>query len=322
MVTDRLTSFSQVVLRFYESAQRVPVQEFQDGALQVIREVIPFDASMWGSATMSDQGIDIHTLHLHNTSQQMIDEYQKVKHLDHFAHAVASTERGTIRFRAEDAQALVFREFLYRHKHLHGLITQSINLQTQFVQWLSLFRHNAESACSEDEVQLLDALFPHLMQALAINRKLHMEELVGDASRERWSVAMADHHGFLYHADPEFLRIISKDYVLSQSDRLPSAIMDAFAESSFELRGAESVLVGTLEKDLLFLKARPKVPADHLNSREFDIAKMLAGGLSNKEIALKLNRSPETVRSHGKSIYKKLGTSKATQLAGLLSQRE
>ncbi len=190
------------------------------------------------------------------------------------------------------------------------------------MQWLSLFRHNAESACSEDEVQLLDALFPHLMQALAINRKLHMEELVGDISRERWSVAIADHHGFLYHADPEFLHVISKDYVLSQGDRLPSAIMDAFAKSSFELRGAASVLVGTLEKDLLFLKARPKVLADHLNSREFAIAKMLADGLSSKDIAQKLNRSPETVRSHGKSIYKKLGTSKATQLAGLLSQRE
>ncbi len=111
MGADRLTSFSQVVLRFYESAQRVPVQEFQDGALQVIREIIPFDASMWGSATMSDQGIDIHTLHLYNTSQQMIEEYQKVKHLDQFAHEVASTERGTIRFRAEDAQALALREF-------------------------------------------------------------------------------------------------------------------------------------------------------------------------------------------------------------------
>lgn len=321
MSTDGLTSFSQAVLLFYEFAQQKPVRDFQDEALRIIEEVIPFDSSMWGSATMTDHGIDIHTLHLHNTSMRMIEDYQAVKHLDHFAHEVASTERGTIRFSAADAQASELREFLQCYGHVHGLITQSINRETRFVQWLSLFRKDAESKCSESEVQLLDALFPHLMQALAINRKLYMEQLLGDASRERWSVAIADHHGFIYHADPEFLRILSKDHVLPQADRLPPVIMNAFAQSVFELSGFESVLVGTQENDLLFLKIRTKVLADHLNPREFTIAKMLASGFSTKDIAQKLNRSPETVRSHCKSIYKKLGTNKATQLAGLLNQR-
>ena len=300
----------------------MPVTEFQDAALLVIKGVLPFDSSMWGSATMSAQGIDIHTLHLHETSMQMIEEYAQVKHLDQFAHEVTAKEKNTIRFSARNAQAPAYRDFLYKYQHLHGLITQSINPQTRFVQWLSLFRGDPDRECTEREVQLLEALFPHLMQALAINRKLYMEQLVGDAVRERWSVAIADHHGFLYHADTEFLQVISQDYLFDDCDRLPLGVMNAFSHSVFELVGKASVLVGTKERDLLFLKARPKVAADHLNAREFTIAKMLASGLSHKDIAEKLNRSPETIRTHGKSIYKKLGTTKVTQLSALLAQRE
>lgn len=322
VVANSLSSFSQVVLRFYELAHLKPVRQFQDAALLAIKTILPFDSSMWGSATMSERGIEIHTLHLHNSSMQMIHDYESIKHLDQFAHEVASRQQHTIRFSAEKAEAVELRDFLYRHRHLHGLITQSINPQTQFAQWLSLFRKDPGQGCTDREVQLLDVLFPHLMQALAINRKLYMEQLVGDALRERWSVAIADHHGFLYHADPEFHQLISKDHVWTERDQLPEAVMNAFSQSGFELVGSAAVLVGTQEKDLLFLKARPKVPADQLNPREFTIAKMLAGGLSHKEIAQKLNRSPETVRTHGKSIFKKLGTTKATQLAALLAQRE
>jgi DNA-binding CsgD family transcriptional regulator len=319
--SDRLSTFSQVVLRFYEIAQQLPVHAFQDAALGAIKAILPFDSSMWGSATMSEQGVDIHTLHLHHSSRQMIEEYGAVKHLDHFAHEVASKEIHTIRFSAENAQAEELRAFLFRHEHLHGLITQCINPQTRFVQWLSLFRKDPEQCCTEQDVQVLDALFPHLMQALAINRKLHMMHLVGDSAHERWSVAIADHHGFLYHADPTFLRLIATSDNLVDRERLPAHVMDAFSQPVFQLTRNQVVLVGVQESDLLFLKARPTVLADQLNPREFTIAQMLASGLSHKEIAQKLNRSPETIRTHGKSIYKKLGTTKVTQLSALLAQR-
>ena len=122
----------------------MPVAEFQDAALLAIKGVLPFDSSMWGSATMSAQGIDIHTLHLHETSMQMIEEYAQVKHLDQFAHEVTAKEKHTIRFSAQNAQAPAHRKFLYKYQHLHGLITQNINPQTRFVQWLSLFRRDPD----------------------------------------------------------------------------------------------------------------------------------------------------------------------------------
>lgn len=322
MVPEHLSLFSQTLLRIYGLAQSETVERFQDAALGVIQEIVPFSSSMWGSATMTDAGIDIHTLHLHNTSMRMIEEYETVKHLDQFAQEVVSKSTHTIRFSAAAAQSPEYRAFLVKHGHHHGLITQSIHEQTRFVQWLSLYRNDPQSECSQEEVLLLSTLFPHLMQALTINRKVHVEQLLGSDCRARWSVAIADQYGFLYYADPDFLKILRQDHAVNDDERLPETVVTAILQSVTELKGSHSVISCSREKDLLFLKTRNKVLADELNQREYIIAKMLASGLSLKDIANKLNRSPDTIRSHGKSIYKKLGTNKVTQLSTLLLQRD
>lgn len=322
MASRQFSQFSQVVLGLYEVAHSKPMEMFQEAVLEAIKQVLPFDSAMWGSATMTEGGIDIHTLHLHNTSMQMIEDYQDVKHLDHFAQEVAKAPHKTIQFSAAASRNQALHDFLLKYKHMHGLITQNLNPETHFVQWMSLFRHDVKCVCTEGEVLLLDDLFPHVMQSLAINRKLHMTHLVEDERRERWAVAIADHHGFFYHADDAFLKLIAKDYPLPKSDRLPEAVIQTASHKTDQWLGNETLLISRLEGELLFLKVRQRVLADTLNSREFAIARMLAEGLTVKDIANKLHRSPDTVRTQSKTIYKKLGVNKATQISTLLLQRD
>jgi LuxR family maltose regulon positive regulatory protein len=52
---------------------------------------------------------------------------------------------------------------------------------------------------------------------------------------------------------------------------------------------------------------------DSLSERESDILKLIAGGLSNKEIARNLAIAPETVKSHVKHIFTKLNVEKRAQ---------
>jgi LuxR family maltose regulon positive regulatory protein len=53
--------------------------------------------------------------------------------------------------------------------------------------------------------------------------------------------------------------------------------------------------------------------AEALSEREGNILKLIAEGLSNKEIARNLTIAPETVKSHVKHIFAKLNVEKRAQ---------
>ncbi|HEY0040808.1 MAG TPA: helix-turn-helix transcriptional regulator [Flavisolibacter sp.] len=47
---------------------------------------------------------------------------------------------------------------------------------------------------------------------------------------------------------------------------------------------------------------------EHITPREIQILALMAQGKLNKEIAMRLNISPETVKKHLKNIYQKTGS--------------
>lgn len=54
----------------------------------------------------------------------------------------------------------------------------------------------------------------------------------------------------------------------------------------------------------------------HLTRKQQAVLSLMGQGLSNKEIARRLQISPETVKSHAKSLYRQLGVKNRTQAAG------
>lgn len=56
-------------------------------------------------------------------------------------------------------------------------------------------------------------------------------------------------------------------------------------------------------------------PAKMLTKRQFEILKLIAQGKQNKEIALMLNISENTVEQHITSIYKKLEAHSRVEVA-------
>lgn len=89
--------------------------------------------------------------------------------------------------------------------------------------------------------------------------------------------------------------------------------------------GADEYFAKPLPADEFFLRMRrltarrekaaaPPVPKPSgLTARELEILRLLADGLGQKEIALRLYLSPKTVSSHIERIYKKLGVRSRTQ---------
>ena len=321
-----LSEYSNLLLTIYRHAQELPIQEFQNTILSAIKLHLPFNSSMWGTATMTDGGIDIHTVHLHNSSQQMLLAYDKVKHLDLAAQQVSAVPTSTIAFDSvtdfpKDEQ-LEYRKFLADFGHRHMLITSDINPITRFAQWVSLYRSDEGQPCTDDECQLLAYLAPHLMQALAINRLVHLDRLNSDVAREQWSVAIADTRGVLYHADRRFKELLDQEWAIKNNDRLPENLMQEMMGGQGQAIGAKIIVKCSAEQGLLFLKARPKLAVDNLSAREFLVAKLMASGLTQKQAALKLERSPDTVRSQIKTVFDKLNINNITLLAPLLAMRD
>jgi DNA-binding CsgD family transcriptional regulator len=69
--------------------------------------------------------------------------------------------------------------------------------------------------------------------------------------------------------------------------------------------------------------ASPRAPdsdPDDLTAQEARIARAVASGATNKEVAAELFLSPKTIEFHLSSIYRKLGIRSRTELAGLVAE--
>ena len=62
----------------------------------------------------------------------------------------------------------------------------------------------------------------------------------------------------------------------------------------------------------------PVAPADTLSPREREVARLVARGLSNKDVARELVLSDRTVDNHVYRIFRKLGITSRDQLPSVL----
>ena len=62
-------------------------------------------------------------------------------------------------------------------------------------------------------------------------------------------------------------------------------------------------------------------PKQELTPRQSDVMRLIAKGFGNKEVADRLNITPDTVKQHARAAYRALGVSSRTQAASALAGR-
>ncbi len=314
--------FSDLLLQLYRLSHERSIDEFQDAALRLLKPVLPFDASMWGTATTAPEGIDVRTLHLHQKAPEMMEEYEAHKHLDSAAASFFGKGHGTRGFHSASWWSgptyAPFLDYVRRYDQNNIFITMDSDPRSNFMQWVSLFRADPDAHCKPEEEHLLASLSPHLMQALALNRVMHLDRTLAPApSTQRRGAAIADLHGAIYHCDVAFVALMQQEFTGWPRQALPQALLEHFMTAQCAYAGAQVVMSYRLEQRLLFLSARARCRADGLTPRERTIADLLAKGDTHKEVAAHLNRSPATVRNHIQSIYDKL---EVGNVAGLIHE--
>lgn len=274
---------------------------------------------------MTSGGIDVHSIHLHQSSQAMLVAYELVKHQDSIAQRVVQPTVTTLAFNSDIEFAGPDKAGMHglceEFGHRNGLITCDLNPFTKFVHWLSLYRKDAMQVCTEEETQILHLLGPHLMQALAINRRIHLDKLVGDVALQCWSVAIADRRGVPYYVSDLFWEHLEAEWATKDKAHLPNALMKKLLSKN-QIIGRNIVVHCKPEHGLLYLKVRRREKVDGLSPREHMVAKMLANGMSQKQVAVETKRSPETIRSQIRIVFEKLEITNVVMLAPHLALRD
>lgn len=326
MLSTAPDSYNKLLLHLYRLSHELPLTYFQDAALELIKPVLPFDSSMWGSATLTPKGIDVHTLHLHRQSPEMLEAYEEIKHLDTAAALAAQKPASALAFHTDSWFGSTAQKPLRAHGkrfgQAHFFIGGAVNLQTRFTRWLTLFRADDRAYCTETERVLLAGLMPHVQQALELNRLTHLSQAAGATDHPARGAAIADLRGVLYHADAVFEHALRAEWDDWRTFTLPPVVMKSFLQGNTRFVGNRHVLTLCVEHQLLFLKSRPRCAADGLTPREFTVAKLMVKGNTHKQIATLLQRSPATVRTQIRNVYDKLGIGNVAGMIEALRQME
>jgi len=105
----------------------------------------------------------------------------------------------------------------------------------------------------------------------------------------------------------------ASDYILKgcRREELISAITNAY-------RGHEPVRTGEMKRVAHAINSAAVAEHDlPITPRETEVMKLIAAGLSNKELAKKLDISVETIKEHVQNLLRKLGLADRTQVAVL-----
>lgn len=162
----------------------------------------------------------------------------------------------------------------------------------------------AQAAGAPIDVAVLDIAMP-TMTGLQAARELARR---GDPPR-MLMLSMHDHEQYFFQA----LRLGASGYVLkSVADQdLVAAVRAVMRGEAFVYPGA----MGALARDYLDrLRRGASVPESVLTPREDEVLKLIAEGLSSKEIAAALTISVRTVERHRENILGRLGMRDRTQL--------
>jgi DNA-binding CsgD family transcriptional regulator len=320
--------YNRLLLSLYRQSHELPLEQFQDGALAVLKSALPFDSAMWGMGTLSPEGLDVHSIHLHHQPPEMLASYAAFKDQDTAALEVAKRTTAVLSFDTQQwfsgKSQGELREHGRRFEQAHFFIGGTVNPDTCFARWLTLFRADPRARGEEPERLLLAHLMPHVHQALELNRLQHLRHLPPTPDRAAQAPiqgqAMADPRGTIYHMDTAFSEALRTEWSHWHGPQLPQALL--LAAQRGERRWVGRSMVATLHSQhaLLWLRTRRRSNVDTLGPRERLVAELIAQGLTHKEVAHQLQRSPATVRSQVQVIYLKLGIHSVTQLVEALRQ--
>ncbi len=323
-----MEAFSNLLLGLYRHAQTIPPAEFQARALESVGAALAFDSAMWGTGEFGPGGAIPHAVYLYRQPPAMMEDWERIKHLDLLSYEAFSRSGQTINAALShpDLQARVHPEVM-AHIKRYGMENTLATIITfpvlRLFTAVSFYRAHPAQVFTEAERLFIQNLVPHLDEAWNTNRFNFIHSPRRSGAPSDHARAIFDKKGVLYNANQNFENLMLAEWPDWVGPQLPRALLNTLpGEGRHQYSGQDVVATLTALNDMLLLNVRKKTTMDHLSPREFEVAKRFGQGMSYRKIADELHIAPVTVRNHLQAIYATLGVSNKVEMARMIFEAE
>ncbi|KXU85046.1 hypothetical protein CI15_22455 [Paraburkholderia monticola] len=316
-----MSDLDRAILETYRVARACSGDRFIDTAFDVLGKYVPFDSARWATASATPAGVVFHAPHLVNEVPDWDNRYGEIRSKDTAARFMLTHPGTTGNFHSltsltgPDNAALL--DYTRKVKHANALITAHKDFTTGYTLTIGLFAAHVDRQYSEQERQFVEFLYPHLMEAWAVNQSLQIERY-----RSRiWSVAMCLPPGLITLCEPAFFDLLRAEWPGGHGGHvLPPVLIELLGSGADGHRGRHAVFRFERHPKFAFVRARLATSVDLLTEREREVAECVASGLTHKEVARRMSIAPATVRNHLQAIHRRIGARNNAELVALLQR--
>jgi len=316
-IPSQLQALSQTTLHLHRLSNNTALQHFQPSALEVIKDLVDFDAAWWGLVS----GMEVHNTFELALAGNYRSAWEKVKDLDTIAQEALANPDTTVCYNLPaKAQRTDFDRFM-QSNNIHSALCTVVNfIHEQHFAYLSVYRR--ESSFTEKERQLMQAAVPHLTEA---HYRTWINELASKRRPEPDMPAVCgivDNRGLIYSCDSNFIGFLQNEWPKWRGPVLPSTLQDTLLDKSTVYRGKILRAECQQSDGFFIIKLRSRDHLADLTERERQTASAFASGATYKDVATELGISPTTVRHYLRNVYAKLHISTKADLVRKMTQLE
>jgi DNA-binding CsgD family transcriptional regulator len=316
-----VSTLSTLLLELHRGSQRISPEDFQEWAFQTVKQVLPFDSGLWASAALSESGLIIHSCFLHNQPPELMSDYAQIWRSDPLFKGISASVGTTMNVHPPFRQLPELKDYVKKFDLHHAIATMVRDATTNLLSVICWYRSVGKERFSEEERRMKEDLMPHLVETWANNRLAHALRTSDRWHRPAYAAAVVDSTGVLHVTDQMFPQLMSEEWARWHGPSIPPELAQhVFRSTAHAFTGKSIIVRSSRLGDQWLLHSRRRDRYDTLTNREHDIARLVADGASQKQIARSLGISPSTVNNHLTRIYRKLEIEDKTQLTRLLTQ--